>query len=44
MDCIYHDGLLDQSVAVLTHVLQDLISSVMAGGGGGLGRHGQRVD
>lgn len=41
---IYHDGLLDQSVAVLAHVLQDLVSSIMAGGGGRLGSHGQRVD
>lgn len=44
MNFIYHDGLLDQSVAVLAHVLQDLISSIMAGGGGRLGSHGQRVD
>lgn len=40
----YHDGLLHQSVAVLAHVLQDLVGSVVSGRGGGLGGHGQRVD
>lgn len=29
---------------MLAHVLQDLISSIMAGGGGGLGSHSQRVN
>ena len=42
--CSHHDGLLHQSVAVLTHVLEDLVGSVVPGGGGGLGRHGQRID
>lgn len=41
---LYHDGLLNQSVAVFTHVLQDLVSSIVAGCGGGLGGHSQRVD
>lgn len=44
MKRLYHDGLLNQSVAVFTHVLQDLVSSVVAGCGGGLGGHSQRVD
>lgn len=41
---LYHDGLLNQSVAVLAHVLQDLVGSIVAGGGGGLGGHRERVD
>lgn len=41
---MYHDGLLDQSVAVFTHVLQDLVSSVVSGCGGGFGGHSQWVD
>lgn len=41
---LYHDGLLNQSVAVFTHVLQDLVRSIVAGCGGGLGGHSQRVD
>lgn len=41
---LYHDSLLNQSVAVFTHVLQDLVGSIVAGGGGGLGGHSQRVD
>lgn len=41
---LYHDSLLNQSVAVFTHVLQDLVSSIVAGCGGGLGGHSQRVD
>lgn len=41
---LYHDGLLNQSVAVFTHVLQDLVSSIVAGCGGGLGGYSQWVD
>lgn len=41
---VYHDGLLDQSVAVLAHVLQDLVSSIVAGCCCGFGGHSQRVD
>lgn len=41
---LYHDGLLNQSVAVFTHVLQDLVSSIVASCGGGLGGHSQWVD
>lgn len=36
---LYHDGLLDQGIAVLTHILQDLVGSIVAGCGGGLGGH-----
>lgn len=42
--CQYHDGLLHQCVAVLAHVLQDLVGGVVPGRGGGLGGHSQRVD
>lgn len=42
-DC-YHHGLLNQSVAVFTHVLQDLVRSIVAGCGGRLGSHSQWVD
>lgn len=42
--CVYHDGLLNQSVAVFTHVLQDFVSSIVAGGGGRLGGHSEWVD
>lgn len=41
---VYHDGLLNQSVAVFAHILQDLVSSIVAGRGGGLGGDGQWVD
>ena len=41
---LYHHGLLNQSVAVFTHVLQDLVSSIVARCSGGLGGHSQRVD
>lgn len=44
LQSLYHHGLLDQSVAVFTHVLQDLVSSIVAGCGGGLGGHSQGVD
>lgn len=40
----YHDGLLHQRVAVLAHVLQDLVGCIVPGRGGGLGGYSQRVD
>lgn len=44
IQCLYHHGLLNQSVAVFTHVLQNFVSSVVACRGGGLGGHSQWVD
>jgi len=40
----YHNGLLDQGVAVLTHVLQDLVGCIVAGSGGGLGGHSKWIN
>lgn len=40
----HHHGLLHQGVAVLTHVLQDLVGCVVTGCGRGLRSHGQGVD
>lgn len=40
----HHHGLLDQGVAVLTHVLQNLVGCVVAGCGCGLRSHSQGVD
>lgn len=40
----YHHGLLDQRVAVLTHVLQDLVGCIVTGCGGRLRSHCQGVD
>lgn len=40
----YHDGLLNQCVTVLTHVLQDFIGSIVASCSGRLGGHSQWVD
>lgn len=44
MKSLYQDGLLHQRVAVFTHVLQDLVCSIVSGGGCGLGGHSERVD